>query len=163
MHAEALEWCRRWADDRSGRGLDIGGRDVNGTPRALWSGVTWTVLDIAPGPGVDVVADAATWAPDRQYDLVLSTEVFEHAADWPAIVATAYRACRPGGLLVLTMAGPGRPVHSGLDGGPVLHRGEHYGNVSAADLRTVLVATGWVGVVVDEQLRPSDVRAVAYR
>jgi hypothetical protein len=36
---------------------------------------------------------------------------------------------RPGGLLIITAAGPGRAEHSGADGGP-LRPGEHYRNIS---------------------------------
>lgn len=162
MHDEAREWVWQHAHTRPGRGLDIGGRDVNGHCRDLFPAIGWTVLDIDPGPGVDIVADASTWTPDREYDLVLSTEVFEHTASWPEICATAYRACAPGGLLVLTMAGPGRGAHSAVDGGP-LRAGEYYGNVSPDELRTVLTAIGWTDVVVDYLHRPGDTRATARR
>lgn len=161
MHAEAFEWVRRHAHDRPVTALDIGGRDINGGCRQLFPGAAWTVLDIAPGDGVDLVADAATWQPDRQYDLVLCTEVFEHAEHWRDICATAYRACAVGGQLIATMAGPGRAVHSGVDGGPVLRPGEYYTNVHPAGLRTALAAAGWSAIVVD-QLGP-DVRATALR
>lgn len=161
MHAEAMEWVLRHADPRPLAGLDIGGRDINGTCRRLFPRTSWTVLDVAPGDGVDIVADAATWAPDREYDLILCTEVFEHAERWPDIVRTAYAACAPDGLLILTMAGLGRAPHSGIDGGPTLHPGEWYANVDPGELRTALGACGWSDVVVDQA--GADVRATARR
>ena len=160
MHTEAHDWVLRHAHARPGRGLDIGGRNINGTCRHLFTAVGWTVLDIEPGPGVDVVADAATWTPDGEYDVVLCTEVFEHTGVWPEICATAYKACAPGGLLVLTMAGPGRAEHSAVDGGS-LRAGEHYANVEPDQLRTVLTELGWTDVVVDYLHRSADTRAVA--
>lgn len=160
MHTEALDWIRRHASPARLTALDIGGRNINGTGRESWPNAAWTVLDIAPGDGVDIVADAATWTPDRQYHLVLCAEVFEHTPIWPEILRTAYAACRPGGLLIATMAGPGRAPHSGIDGGPV-RAGEHYANVDPDDLAAALKTAGWVDITVD-QLGP-DVRATAWR
>jgi len=157
-----MRWVTRFGTDAPVRVLDLGGRDVNGTPRSLFpNAVVYRVLDIADGPGVDVIANAATWTPDGEYDVVLSTECFEHAAEWPRICATAFKALAEGGLFVATMAGPGRPVHSGVDGGPVLYAGEHYGNVDPDALRAVLAEVGFTDVTVDQQWAPCDVRCAA--
>lgn len=162
MHNEAMQWVARHATDRPVSVLDLGGRDVNGTVRPLFPNATvYRVVDILPGDGVDVVADAADWTPDRQYDVVVCCETFEHTARWPEICATAFAACRPGGQLILTMAGPGRPEHSAIDGEFRLHPGEYYGNVDPAELWRVLRAVGWRRIHVDQQVSPADVRAVA--
>ena len=164
MHAEAYAWVQQHATTQPVSVLDIGGRDINGSSRTLFPNATvYRVLDIAAGPNVDIVADAATWTPDGEYDVVVCTEVFEHTASWPQICATALKACAPGGTFIATMAGPGRPVHSAVDGGWTLHPGEHYENVAPADLRAVLEDCGWQDVVVDRRDSPADVRAVAVR
>ncbi|ANN16250.1 hypothetical protein SD37_11740 [Amycolatopsis orientalis] len=162
MHAEAHEWVARHATTEPVTVLDIGGRNINGSVRDLFPGATvYIVLDIADGQGVDIVADAATWTPDRQYDVVVTAETFEHTAVWPEICATAFTATKPGGRFIATMAGPGRPAHSAVDGGPTLYPGEHYGNVEPDDLRAVLAECGFVDMVIDRQERPADVRCVA--
>ena len=164
MHNEAYQWVRRNAPTMSVRVLDLGGRDINGSVRSLFpDATTYRVLDIADGPNVDVVADAATWVPDGEYDVVVSCETFEHTAVWPDICRTAFKACAEGGVFIATMAGPGRPEHSAVDGGWVLHPGEYYGNVDPVELSAVLEDCGWRDVVVDQQTRPADVRAVAWR
>jgi hypothetical protein len=164
MHEQAMQWVAKHATTDPVSVLDLGGRFINGSPRELYpNATTYTVLDILPGDDVDIVADAATWEPDREYDVVLCCEIFEHAARWPAICRTAYAACVPGGTFVVTTAAPGRPVHSGVDGGPRLHPGEHYANVPAAELLRVLVDSGWRDVQVDSQPSPADTRAVATR
>jgi hypothetical protein len=164
VHPQALAWVERHRTDKPVAVLDIGGRNINGTPRGLFPNASpYRVLDIAPGDGVDVVADAATWAPDQSYDVVVCCEVFEHTAAWPAICATALAALAPRGQFIATMAGPGRPPHSAVDGGPVLYDGEHYGNVEPAALLEVLISCGFAGVLVDQSTDPDDVRAVAYR
>jgi SAM-dependent methyltransferase len=163
VHSEAYGWIAAHATTEPVSVLDIGGRNVNGSPRPLFPNATsWTVLDILAGEGVDIVADAADWDPDGQrWDVILSAECLEHARDWPAICRTAYRACARGGRLIITTAAPGRPVHSGVDGGPVLYPGEHYANVPAHELERVLLETGWQSVVIDSQPNPADTRAVA--
>lgn len=163
MHAEAYRWVADHAPRATtGAVLDIGGRNINGTVRSLFPAAgVYTALDIAEGPEVDVVADAATWTPDREYDVVVCCEVFEHTDSWPDICATAFKACREGGMFIATMAGPGRAAHSAVDGQFRLHPGEYYGNVEPAELREVLEVCGWTGIVVDQRPSPADVRAVA--
>ena len=164
MHPEAFEWVARHATDQPCSVLDIGGRNVNGSPRGLFPRADpYVTLDIEPGRDVQIVADAATWTPDREYDVVVCTEVFEHTIVWPAICRVAFKALKPGGLLILTMAGPGRAPHSAFDGGPVLYAGEHYANVEPAYLNSVLWSIGFAEVVVDVQYQPADVRATARR
>jgi hypothetical protein len=161
MHPEALAWVEQYATSEPLTVLDIGGRFINGTPRVAFPNADYTVLDIRDGSNVDIVADAATWIPDQQYDGVVCCEVFEHTDIWPRICATAYEACAPGGWLIVTTAGPGRTLHSGVDGGPELHPGETYANIEPTDLYAVLAAGGWTDIVIDHA--GLDVRAYAIK
>lgn len=162
MHSEAFQWVERYATSEPVTVLDIGGRDINGSVRSLFPGATtYTVIDMLPGDNVDIVADAAEWTPDQEYDIVVSCETFEHAAEWPELCGTAYAACKPGGMLIATMAGLDRPAHSAYDGSWNLHDDEHYANIDPAVLREVLDDCGWHDIVIDEQSSPSDVRVVA--
>lgn len=162
MHPEARAFAEAHASDEPVAVLEIGGRQINGMVRDLFPNADpYVSLDIADGPGVDIVADAATWVPDRLYDVVVCTEVFEHTADWPAIVSTMAAACAPGGRLVLTMAGPGRAPH-GASGGPWQPQ-EHYANVDPNNLRAALSISGWTDVQVDYLHPPGDTRATATR
>jgi hypothetical protein len=164
MHAEALAWIAAHATTDPVDVLDLGGRWVNGSPRRLFPNATmYTVLDILPGPNVDVVADAATWEPDGLYHWVIAAELFEHTDAWREICATAYAACQPGGWFVVTTAAPGRPLHSGVDGGPILHPGEVYSNIDPDELRVALERVGFDRITVDVQPDPADVRAVAVK
>lgn len=141
--------------------LDIGGRNVNGTPREFFPNASYTVLDIRAGENVDIVADAANWdAKGRRWDLVLSTECFEHTSRWPEILATAYEVCKPGGRVVITCAGPGRIPHSAFVEAEV-QPGEFYRNVEPQDLRNLLQIVGFVDVEVDQV--GLDVQATARR
>jgi hypothetical protein len=142
--------------------LDLGGRDINGSVRALFPNAEpYTVLDLHPGETVDIVADASSWEPDREYDVVIAAEVFEHTHVWPEICATAHKALRPGGMFIATMGGPGRQPHSGIDGEFRLLPGDYYANVAPDDLERVLQSQGWKDIVVDQA--GLDVRAVAVK
>lgn len=162
MHDEARAFVEAHRSDEALAVLELGGRFINGGVRDLFPNADpYVSLDIVPGPGVDVVANAATWVPDRRYDLVVSTELFEHTPEWPEILATAAAACRPGGRLVLTMAGPGRSPHGAGGGG--IQPGEYYANVDPLALRDHLQLAGWVDVDVDYLEHPGDTRATARR
>lgn len=160
MHPEVLAWVSQWATDEPITVLDMGGQDLNGSCRGLFPAAEYVALDVAPGTGVDIVADAATWIPDRAYDLVLSTEVFEHTPDWSAMCKTAFEACRPGGVFVVTCAGPGRHPHSGRIAGPI-QPGEYYQNLDVAGLRGGLEGAGFAEVHV--QQAGQDLQASARR
>lgn len=153
MHAEAYSWVARFGTSDPIRVADFGGRDINGTALDHFPNADRTVVDIAPGKGVDVVADAASWVPDRAYDVVTCCEVCEHTYSWPDIMATAFKALTPGGCLIVTCAGPGRDPHSAVDGGRTLKyisgSREWYRNVTTDELGQVLESCGFVDIVLD--------------
>jgi hypothetical protein len=161
MHAEAFEWVSRYGTDDPVTVLDLGGRNVNGSIRALFPNSTFLVLDLLPDNGVDIVANAGSWTPTGEWDVVTATELFEHAENWPDIVGTAFKALKQGGLFIATMAGPGRRVHSGIDGGGTLHPGETYATVHPDDLTRALSETGFVDIEVEYLPVSYDTRCAA--
>lgn len=153
MHEAVLAWVGQFRTTDDLAVLDIGGRDLNGNTRGLFPNANpYHVLDVREGKGVDIVADAAGWRPTLGtagrpwYDLVLCTETFEHAEKWREIIKTAWDVLRPGGWLVFTCAGPGRPPHSGVEAVWGLIGDEWYANVSAAEIRKELEAQGWTDI-----------------
>lgn len=130
MHGEAMQWVQMHAPRHAVSVLEVGSFNVNGEVRQFFAG-RYLGIDIKPGPGVDVVADASTYEPSELFDVVVCCEVLEHTVVWPGIVAMCGRALRPGGALILTCAGPGRAPH-GAAGGDV--GSEFYANVSADEL-----------------------------
>nr|CRH07411.1 putative methyltransferase type 11 [Candidatus Magnetococcus massalia] len=85
--------------------LDIGGKDVRGH-YAFGSppeGSQLICLDIMPGPGVDLVADAHDLAmlADGSVDLIIAVSALEHMeAPW-RVVAEMERILKPGGMLYI--------------------------------------------------------------
>jgi SAM-dependent methyltransferase len=138
--------------------VEIGARDVNGSVRPLFGDCEYVGIDIRPGPGVDVVADAESFVT-ADADCVVCTEVLEHAPNAEAICRNALSWLRPGGVFIVTAAGPGRRPHSAIDEQPI-RRDEHYANVSFADLSSWLAEASTVSI---DCSVPGDIRAVAFR
>lgn len=166
MHWEAMQYVasrvRRHRLNAPGvRVLDLGGRDVNGTPRRLFSrAAAYVSVDMRPGAGVDVVADAAEVELGELFDVVVSTELLEHTDRGAEIVATARRHLRPGGVFLATMAGPGRAPH-GASGETRVPRGEWYRNVEPDELEQWLQAAGFAHWDVNQLGTDLRCRAVA--
>lgn len=94
------------------RVLEIGSLDVNGTVRVFFNGCDYTGLDIGPGPKVDVVCHGEDFgAAARQYDVVLSTEVFEHAPNWDLVMLNMIRLMKGNGMLLFSCASSGSGQH----------------------------------------------------
>jgi SAM-dependent methyltransferase len=137
--------------------LEIGSFNVNGSVRPLFAGAArYYGIDVRPGPDVDEVADAREWEGGEAFDVVVSTEVLEHVEDPERILAGAWRALKPDGILILTAAGPGRAPH-GVDGGEV--GSEPYANIDPEELRALLA--DWLDVDIHFNAAAGDTYATA--
>lgn len=121
MHASVMNWARlrlTAAEIQNRTILEVGSLNVNGSLREVIEPLRplrYTGVDATPGPGVDLVWDATRLTerlPAGGYDVVVSTEMLEHAADWRTCVNQLKAMLRYEGLLVLTCRGPGMPYHA---------------------------------------------------
>jgi SAM-dependent methyltransferase len=87
--------------------FDIGAKDERGTyafgsPPADAQVIA---VDIAPGPHVDLVADAHDlhMVPDNSVDCVISVSVLEHVRYPQKVVAEIHRILKPGGIVYLNI------------------------------------------------------------
>lgn len=163
MHPEALAYVARTAQrfmPPPSTVIDAGGRDVNGSPRLLFPGSTYRVVDLEDGPGVDVVGDARHWRPESPVDLVLNVEVLEHAPDPATLLLAAWDCLLPGGRLIVTCATDPRAPHSGHDGGP-LRGDEWYQNIAPEDLKAWLA--DWDEVQIEVHTDRGDLYASAVK
>ena len=119
MHSSVMDFLRQIPKNKI-RGkdvLEIGSRDVNGSPRKIicdYKPRTCTGVDIIEGPGVDLIIDASELTHHfngSNFELVISTEMLEHVEDWRKVVDNMKLMTAPGGLLVVTTRGPGFPNH----------------------------------------------------
>jgi len=91
--------------------VDIGALDVNGSYRPLFDDLpaTYTGIDMAPGRGVDVVADDPYAYPltDRCADAVISGQMLEHCEFFWQAFTEMLRMVRSSGFLVLIVPSRG--------------------------------------------------------
>lgn len=119
-HKEQIEYCKSVAAKhpnffKGKKVLDIGSLDINGSNRYLFTDCEYTGVDIAPGRNVDIVSKGHEYdAPDGTYDVIISTECFEHDMHFPKTLQNIVRMLKSGGLFFCTAGGDGRGEHGTL-------------------------------------------------
>tara|TARA_B100000427_G_C15406327_1_gene549934 strand:+ start:150 stop:746 length:597 start_codon:yes stop_codon:yes gene_type:complete len=92
--------------------LEVGSLNINGTVRDLFNDCDYMGIDVGEGKGVDVVCSGHEYdASDETFDVVCSTECFEHNPYWAETFANMIRMVKGGGLVFFTCASIGRPEH----------------------------------------------------
>lgn len=118
MHTSVFNWlCNTAAPQTAGPVLELGSANVNGAARHAWPADTpWTGIDLAPGPGVDIVGTSHNIdAADHTITAVVCVEMLEHDPDPQTTFAEIRRVLAPDGLLILTTRSPGFPHHNPPD------------------------------------------------
>jgi SAM-dependent methyltransferase len=127
--------------------LDIGSLDINGNNQYLFENCGYLGVDISEGRNIDIVSKGhELQLPDSTFDLVISTECFEHDPFYEKTIRNVYRMLKPGGLFLFSCATTGRAEHgtrrtSPEDAPLTLNFGEwgdYYKNLEEADIRAVL-------------------------
>ena len=96
--------------------LEIGSYDVNGSVRTLLQkdAKEYVGCDIEAGPGVDIVVDKDEDLIKRfgkkSFDVVVCTEVLEHAEDWRKIVSEVKQISKK--YIIVTTRSVGFPHHA---------------------------------------------------
>jgi len=120
--------------------LDCGSLNINGSLRDLFAPDCFYLgIDIHPGPDVNVVWPTYRLPFSGVFDAVVSGEMLEHSEFWAADLQAMYRAAKPGGLVAVSCAGPGREEHGTRRTGHLWNTSpDYYRNLSAAEIRSVL-------------------------
>lgn len=115
MHQSVLDWVGNIvvnADLANKNVLEVGSYDENGSVRSMFSG-PYVGVDMRDGPGVDTVCHAHTLPfPNAEFDVVISTEMLEHDAQFWLSLREMGRVLASGGWLILTARGNGFPHHA---------------------------------------------------
>lgn len=118
MREEIMTWGRRILTDEMLDGawvLDAGSYDWNGGFRTLIEDrcERYIGIDMQQGPGVDCVmlAESAGVVWPATFDVVITTEMLEHAERWRTALASLITATCEGGYLVLSTCAPGFVLH----------------------------------------------------
>ena len=151
-HKEQIEYCVKIKNKfdkffKNCKILDIGSLDINGSNKFLFENCEYTGIDVGPGKNVDIVCKGHEFLqPDSFYDVIISTECFEHDMYYDLTIKNAIRLLKPEGLFLFTCASTGRPEHgtrrtSPADA-PLLSNFEqwsdYYKNLTEEDIENVL-------------------------
>lgn len=99
------------------RVLEVGSLNVNGSVRPLvesYEPRKYIGTDIREGRGVDMVLPGEQVVEAfgiRKFDVVICTEVLEHAQKWWEVASNIKQVLAPNGVLMLTTRSPGFPQH----------------------------------------------------
>lgn len=117
MHNSSLENMQRCIDWYCPGGpidvADLGSSDVNGSYRDFFGEHgSYTGIDLAPGPGVDIVLEDPNTLPfdDEKFDLILSGQMLEHSAQFWRVFTEMARVMKPEGMAFVIAPSAG-PIH----------------------------------------------------
>lgn len=149
-HKAQREWCLKIKKTFSKyffnkRVLDVGSLDVNGNNKHLFEDCEYVGLDVVEGKNVDVVSVAHAYEPEHRFDVVLSTNAFEHDIYLDQTLNKMVDILRSGGLMFFT-AGHKYKEHGTLkttpnDSGTSKMKKEwanYYRNVNKSDITKAL-------------------------
>ena len=122
--------------------VEIGSLDINGTVRQFFDKCVFIGVDVAHGPGVDIVSLGHKYdMTDGSFDVAISCECFEHDPYHIETLKNMIRLVKPNGLLVFSCATTGRKEHGTPKSEPqsspltVSLGWEHYKNLEEKDFR----------------------------
>jgi SAM-dependent methyltransferase len=131
------------------RVLEIGSLDINGSVRSYFRECSYTGIDVAAGPGVDLVCQGQDYdGPEDSFDIVISCEVMEHNPNWAETMRNMVRVCKPGGMVLMTCATLGRGEHGTARTSPnssplTVELGwNYYRNLTARDFKKLRTTEG---------------------
>lgn len=148
MHPEQRQFCESVRNrfvtefaNPTARVLDCGSLDINGSNRYLFASMDYTGVDLGPGLNVDVVCPTHEFDGESDsFDIVISTECFEHDKHYAKSLANMLRVLKPGGLMVFTCATTGRPEHGTSQAHPdsAPFTNDYYRNLTIEDIKAVM-------------------------
>lgn len=117
MHQSVLDFGQRELTPEMVKGkhvLEVGSRNINGSLRPivmLYEPKLYLGVDMVEGPDVDIVRCAEDLDMFEQFDLIICTEMLEHAENWRGAIDAMKTALSPKGYILITTRGPGFPYH----------------------------------------------------
>jgi len=149
MHNKVHEFIKEVKKDsplhfRMRNVLEVGSHNINGSPRKYFFLCDYVGVDVSKGKGVDIQGDFNEIPlKENFYDTVISTEMLEHDKTWEQSLLKMYSVLRPGGLMIMTCAGPDRKEHGTKRTTPECSPDttDYYRNIYISDFERVLRST----------------------
>lgn len=105
----------------------------------MFEDCSYTGIDIGDGPNVDVVCPTHKYE-GRGFDVIISTECFEHDRHYKESLRNIIRMLKPGGLFLFTCATTGRREHGTTSTNPSSSpfTNDYYKNITEEDVREAI-------------------------
>ena len=123
--------------------LDCGSLDINGNNRILFDHCLYTGIDVGLGRNVNIVCPTHEFMDKDGFDVIISTECFEHDMYYEQSLQRIVYLLRPGGLFLFTCATTGRQPHGVITSAPkdspftieIPEWQSYYKNLTETDIR----------------------------
>lgn len=155
---------------KGNRVLDIGSLDINGSNRYLFEQCDEYIgIDVAPGKNVTKVCLAHEYdEPDNSFDVIISSDCFEHDMFWQKTFVNIVRLLKSDGLFCFSCKTTGGGEHGTLnsDGGfaspltvEIPGWENYYRNITEEDYRSVVnVENTYKEYKFESLKKPADLR-----
>ncbi len=125
------------------RVLEVGSKNINGSPRKYFWFCNYTGVDLSAGKGVDEIGFIHELRHTKDltgFDVCISTECLEHDVYWRETLTDMFRRLKAGGLMIITCAGIERQEHGTRRTTPFASPDtlDYYRNISKEDFKSVL-------------------------
>ena len=133
--------------------LEFGSKNINGTPRGLFTDCSYIGLNRDEGKDVDVVSRMHEYEPGFEFGTIISTSTLEHDKYVDQSMQRCWDLLAPGGLLVVTTVVPSWGAHNIKEG-----EDNHYEGIAIERAR------GWLDswLPVDSELLERDGNLLLY-
>jgi SAM-dependent methyltransferase len=153
MHLEAKNFtlfCKKIFPEyfKNKKVLDVGSGDINGNNRFLFENCEYDGNDVIQAKNVTIVSKTKDLPfNDNTFDIIISTECFEHDPEYKESFLKIYKMLKNDGLFCFTCASTGRPEHgtrrtSPFDSygtlGKLEDMSDYYKNLTELDLNEAL-------------------------
>jgi len=92
--------------------LDVGSGDINGNNKFLFENCIYEGNDVIEAKNVTIVSKTKDLSfNDNYFDIIISTECFEHDPEYKESLLKIYSMLKPDGVFVFSCASIGRPEH----------------------------------------------------
>ena len=112
--------------------LEIGSYEVNASIRDIFKGANYLGIDLLKGPGVDLVMNGENIRKlNKKFDIIISSECFEHAFNWKKIFFAMIDCVKDNGYIIMTCASTGRIEH-GTERSDFYHTAIHKSKIKSS-------------------------------
>jgi len=152
MHLEAkyfLDYVKRTFPEYfiNKKVLDVGGGDINGNNKLYFFNCEYNSNDVVDAPNVTIVSKTKDLPFSNYFDTIISSDCFQHDAEYKQSILKIYEMLKPNGLFFFTCASTGRNEHGTIATSPgdsyatlanIENFRDYYYNLTINDINNVI-------------------------